>query len=62
MSGELRMVPDIVKEEIIRWISLGWNYQIIHKLVKLRHSYNLTYDELREIKDDLLKDLTHRSI
>lgn len=56
------MVPDIVKEEIIRWISLGWNYQIIHKLVKLRHSYNLTYDELREIKDDLLKDLTHRSI
>ena len=54
------MVPNKIKEEVIRWISMGWNYQIIHKLVKLRHSYDLTYDELRQIKDELLKNLAHK--
>ena len=53
------MLSKEIREDIIRWIGMGWSYQIIHKIVKRKYAYDLTYEELRAVKDDITKDLAN---
>ena len=50
------MLPEEVKNDIIRWISIGWEYQIIHKLIKRRHNIDVTKEDVQKVSNELAKN------
>lgn len=53
-KGVNRM-QEAIKNDIIRWISLGWEYRIIHKLLERKYNYFLSRDEYAEINYSLAR-------
>ena len=48
-------MQEAIKNDIIRWISLGWEYRIIHKLLERKYNYFLSRDEYAEINCSLAR-------
>ena len=44
-----------IKNDIIRWVSFGWEYRIIHKLLERKYNYSLSRDEYAEINYTLAR-------
>ena len=38
-------------EDLIYWIGIGWEYQIIHKIMIRKYGYDISREEVRAIKD-----------
>ena len=43
-----------LKNDVFYWVSIGWNYQIIHKMTFLKHGYSLTRSELKGLINELV--------
>ena len=44
-----------IKNDIIRWVSFGWEYRIIHKLLERKYNYSLSREEYAEINYSLAR-------